>query len=219
MPFCPNSFVTYSFWDLLEILKLCSLSFWANLHPHSSASHCTMSQYIDASRILVRLGVIFLTIIWLLVAAFNSAAARFADILLDQATACLIESDSPTLYSTSRKLMSDFRKAMIIVALSSALFSVFGATLFAHPRWIREGRNALGNFFCIQFFFGVAVLSLDGYILDQMHRFRDVFAILDGRSVFPHCSIIYHGAIGQIVLGGLVVLTSLISLGYLCRVR
>jgi hypothetical protein len=174
-----------------------------------------MSQYTDASSIPLRLGVFLLTTIWLLVAAFNSATARFADVLRDQATAGLIESSNPILYDTFKKLMSDFRSAMIIVAISSALFSVFGATLFAHPRWIRERRSSVDNFFFIQFFFGVAVLSLGGYIMDQMHGFLDVFAALDDRSVGPRCSIIYHGAIGQIVFGGLVILTSLMSFGFL----
>jgi hypothetical protein len=54
-----------------------------------------MSQYTDASRILARLGVFSLTTIWLLVAAFNSDSALFADNLRDQATAGLIESDNP----------------------------------------------------------------------------------------------------------------------------
>jgi hypothetical protein len=114
--------------------------------------------------------------------------------------------------------MSDFRKAMIIVALSLALFSLFGATLFAYPRWIQEGRSALDNFFFAQFLFGVGVLALGGYIMDKMHEFLELFAAFDDRSVFPCCSIIYHGAIGQIVLGGLMILTSLISLGYPFRV-
>jgi hypothetical protein len=150
---------------------------------------------------------------------FNSATAHFADILRDQATSDLIKSDNPILYGRFRKLMSDSRKTMIIVAFSSALFSVFGGTLIARPRWIRERRSALDNFFFIQFFFGVAVLSLGGYIMDHMHGFLDIFAILDGRSVFPRCSIIYHGTIGQIVLGGLVILNSLISFGFLFRAR
>jgi hypothetical protein len=114
--------------------------------------------------------------------------------------------------------MSDLRKAMIIIALSSALFSVFGATLFAHTRWIREGRSALDNFFFIQSFFGIAVLSLGGYFMDQMHGFLDFFATFDDRSVFPLCSIVYHGAIGHIVLGSIVILASLISFGFLFRV-
>lgn len=199
-----------------EIVQLKLLTIF---HPYFPAFRYIMSQYTDASRILVRLGLFSLTSIWLLVAAFNSATARFADTLRDQATDGLIESSNPILYDTFRKLMSDFRKAMIIVALSSALFSVFGATLFVHPRWVREDRSALDNFFFIQFFFGVAVLSLGGYIMDQMHGVLDFFATFDERSVFPHCSIIYHGAIGHIVLGGLIILTSLISFGCLFRVR
>jgi hypothetical protein len=194
------------------------LKLLARLHLGFPFFNSTVSQYIDTS-LFVRLGVFSLTTIWLLVAAYNFVTARFADILRDQITAGLNESDSPILYNAFQKLMIDFRKAMAIVALSSALFSLFGLTLLAHPSQVREGRTAFDNFFLTQLLFGVVVLALGGYIMDQMHGFLDVFAAFDGRGSLPRCSIIYHGAIGQIVLGILVVLTSLISLWYLFRIR
>jgi hypothetical protein len=178
-----------------------------------------MSQYTDTSRIFVRLCVFSLTTIWLLVAAFNSVTARFADTLRDQITAGLNESDSPILYDAFRELMRDFRKAMVIVALSSALSSLFGLTLLAHPNWVREGRTVFDNFFLTQLLFGVVVLALGGYIMDQMRGFLDIFAAFDDLGSLPRCSIIYHGAIGQIVLGILVILSSLISLWYIFRIR
>jgi hypothetical protein len=113
--------------------------------------------------------------------------------------------------------MRDFRKAMVIVALSSVLFFLFGFTLLAHPSWVRDGRTAIDNFFITQLFLGVVVIALGGYIMDQMHGFLDIFAVFDDRGSLSRCSIIYHGAIGQIVLGILVILTSLISLWYLFR--
>jgi hypothetical protein len=178
-----------------------------------------MSQYTDTSRIFVRLGVFSLTTIWLLVAAFNSVTARFADTLRDQVTAGLNEFDSPILYDALRELMRDFRKAMVIVALSSVLFSLFGFTLLAYPSWVRDGTTAFDNFFITQLILGVVVLAVGGYIMDQMHGFLDIFAAIDDRGSLPRCSIVYHGAIGQIVLGILVILTSLISLWYLFRTR
>lgn len=140
-----------------------------------------MSQYIDTSRVFVRLGVFSLTTICLLVAAYNFVTARFADTLRDQITAGLNESNSPILYNAFQKLMIDFREAMVIVALSSALFSLFGLTLLAHPSWVREERTAFDNFFLTQLLFGVVVLALGGYIMDQMHGFLDVFAAFDDR--------------------------------------
>jgi hypothetical protein len=94
----------------------------------------------------------------------------------------MIESDNPILYDIFRKLICDFRKAIIIVAFSSALFSAFGATLLGHLSWIREGRNAIDDFISSRFFFGVCVLALGGYIMDQMHGFLDFFAAFDNRT-------------------------------------
>jgi uncharacterized membrane protein YidH (DUF202 family) len=77
----------------------------------------------------------------------------------------------------------------------------------------------LTTFFITQLILGVVVLAVGGYIMDQMHGFLDIFAAIDDRGSLPRCSIVYHGAIGQIVLGILVILTSLISLWYLFRTR
>jgi hypothetical protein len=68
--------------------------------------------------------------------------------LWDQAIPSLIiDTDNPILYSTFRKLIKVFHKAIIIVALSSPLFSVFGGTLLAHPSSIREGHCGLTNWY------------------------------------------------------------------------
>lgn len=56
-----------------------------------------MCELTDRYAILVRLGFLFLASLWLSLAAFNPTTAHFANMLQNQATARLVDSDNPVL--------------------------------------------------------------------------------------------------------------------------
>ncbi|KAJ6038318.1 hypothetical protein N7460_008089 [Penicillium canescens] len=85
-----------------------------------------------------RLDNVFLSITSLATASLGSATAHFATVLRDRAKFDLVIPNNASLDITFQKLMENVRQDMVIVALISALFSVFGVVLVIHPKWQQE---------------------------------------------------------------------------------
>jgi hypothetical protein len=107
--------------------------------------------------------------------------------------------------------MTNVLESMVIVALPSALFSIFGVVLVVHPRLLRENSAARLCFGCIQFALSLAVLSIGGYIANSVHGYQTLLADFDGgASHFPYYSMMYDGGIGLALYGSLVVIMTVI---------
>lgn len=89
----------------------------------------------------MRLAILFLTIVRLVFAGLNSANARFAIVLRDQARTHLINSVDAISNDTFRSLMQDVLVDVVVVALASVIFTIFGAVTAIYLRWLR-GNNA-----------------------------------------------------------------------------
>ena len=104
--------------------------------------------------------------------------------------------------------MDNVLEGMVIVALISALFSIFGIVLGTHPRWLREDCKPRFYYGYTQLAVGLIVLSLGGYVASHVHGFQTCFELFNSEGHFPYYKIIYYGAVGQAAFGSLVVIMS-----------
>lgn len=112
---------------------------------------------------------------------------------------------------TFANLMTNILVGMIVVALSSALLSIFGVVLVAHPRLLRENSVAQYYHGSIQFVLGLVVLSIGGYVADGVHGYQTLFAEFEDRPRhFPYYHVMYYGAISQAVYGSLTVIMTVV---------
>jgi hypothetical protein len=88
------------------------------------------------------LAILFLAITWLALAGLSSATVRFAVVLRDRAKSHLVNSSDSILDITFQSLMDKVVVSMVVVALVSALFSIFGFVLVIYPKWLQEDGTA-----------------------------------------------------------------------------
>jgi hypothetical protein len=166
----------------------------------------------------MRFAFLFLSITWLVLAGLSSATVRFAVILRDRAKSDLATSSDSIVDIAFQNLMDNVVVGMVIVALISALFSIFGIVLAIHPRCLREDRKYRLYYVCIQLVVGLIVLSLGGYIASHVHGSQTSFGLFDSEGHFPYYKIMYYGAIGQAAFGVLAVIMSLVPFA-ICALR
>jgi hypothetical protein len=166
----------------------------------------------------MRLAFLFLSVAWLALAGLSSATVRFAVILRDRAKSDLVTSSDSILGITFQNLMDDIVVGMVIVALISALFSIFGIVLAIHPRCLREDRKYRLYYVCTQLVVGLLVLSLAGYVASNIHGFQSSFEFFDSARHFPYYQTMYYGAVGQAAFGVLAVIMSLVTFA-VCALR
>jgi hypothetical protein len=142
------------------------------LHSEKSFLADTMPLNTSAASIRMRLAFLFLSIAWLALAGLSSATVRFAVILRDRAKSELATSSDSILDITFQNLMDNVVVGMVIVALISALFSIFGIVLAIHPRCLREDRKYRLYHVCTQLVVSFIVLSLGGYVASKVHGFQ-----------------------------------------------
>ena len=158
----------------------------------------------------MRLIVLLLTITWLALASLSSATARFAIVLRGHAKPDFITTNRAILGISFRRLMDNVLEYMVIVAVISALFSIFGIVLLVYPRLLREDRNARVYYGCIQVVLSLAVLCFGGYTASRIHGSRSTFEFFDRDSFFSYYTIIYYGAIGEATFGGILIIVTLV---------
>jgi small-conductance mechanosensitive channel len=188
------------------------------LHSEKSFFADTMPLNTSAATIRMRLAFLFLSIIWLALAGLSSATVRFAVILRDRAKSDLATSSDSMLDITFQNLMDNIVVGMVIVALISALFSIFGIALAIHPRCLRENRKYRLYYVCTQLVVGLIVLSLGGYVASNVHGFQTSFELFDIEGHFPYYKTMYYGAVGQAAFGVLAVIMSLVPFA-VCALR
>ncbi|CAG8032301.1 unnamed protein product [Penicillium nalgiovense] len=160
---------------------------------------------------------IFLTITWLALASLNSATVHSAAVLRDHAKSDLVMLSDSILVLTFQNLMDDVIDRMVIVALVSALYSIFGLILVVYPKWL-QGKCATRFYYgCIQIVVSMIVPSLGGWIASHVHGFQTSFEFLD-RGRFPYYRIMYYGSVGQAAFGSLVIIMSLVRFA-ICGLR
>ncbi|CAG7956846.1 unnamed protein product [Penicillium salamii] len=140
----------------------------------------------SAATIRMRLAFLFLSITWLALAGLNSATVRFAVILRDRAKSDLATSSNSILDITFQNLMDNVVVGMVIVALISALFSIFRIVLAIHPRCLREDRKYRLYYVCTQLVVSFVVLSLGGYVASKVHGFQTSFELFGNEENFPY---------------------------------
>ena len=168
-----------------------------------------MSLRTAATMIRMRLVIISLTITWLALASLSSAIVHFAVVLRDRAKSDLVPPTDSILDITFQNLMDNVVDGMVIAALVSALFSIFGLILVVYPKWLQENCAARFYYVCIQIVVGMIVLSLGGWIASRVHGFQTSFVFFD-RGHIPYYKIIYGGSVGQAAFGSLVVIVSFV---------
>lgn len=166
----------------------------------------------------MRLAFFLLSITWLALAGVSSATVRFAVILRDRAKSDLATSSDSMLDITFQNLMDNIVVGMVIVALISALFSIFGIALAIHPRCLQEDRKYRLYYVCTQLVVGLIVLSLGGYVASNFHGFQTSFELFDIEGRFPYYKTTYYGAVGQAAFGVLAVIMSLVPFA-VCALR
>ncbi|OQE10055.1 hypothetical protein PENFLA_c097G06750 [Penicillium flavigenum] len=166
-----------------------------------------MSLNTADTRIWMRLVILFLTITWLAVASLSSATVHFAVVLRDRAKSELVTPSDSILDITFQNLMDNVIDGMVIVALVSALFSIFGLVLVIYPKWLQENCTARFYYSYIQIVVSVIVLSLGGWIACRVHGFQTSFEFFD-RGHIPYYKIMYYGSVGEAAFGALAVIAS-----------
>ena len=164
--------------------------------------------------IRMRLVIISLAITWLALASLSSATVHFAVVLRDRAKSNLVTPTDSILDITFQNLMDDVIDGMVIAALVSALFSIFGLILVIYPKWLQESCAARFYYGCIQIIVSMIVLSLGGWIASRVHGFQISFEFFGSEDHIPYYNIMYYGSVGQAAFGSLVVIVSLCVLSY-----
>jgi hypothetical protein len=100
---------------------------------------------------------------------------------------------------------------MVIVALTSAPFSIFGIVLAIHPRCLREDRKYRLYYVCTQLLVGFIVLSLGNYVASKVHGSQTSFELFGREGHFPYYKTMYYGAVGQADFGALAVIMSFVT--------
>ena len=155
-----------------------------------------------------RFVIVFLSITSLAIASLSSATAHFATVLQDRAKFDLVTSSNASLDITFQRLMENVRQDMVIVALISALFSIFGVVLVIHPKWQQENCYLQNYYGLFQLFVGLTVLSIGAYVASRVRGFQTSFSIFDSEGHFEYYNIMYYGAVGQAAFGVLVAIVS-----------
>ena len=132
----------------------------------------------------MRLAILFLAITWLALVGLSSATVRFAVILRDRAKSDLVTSSDSNLDITFQNLMDNVIMGMVIVALASALLSIFGFVLVIYSKWLQEDCSARFYHSYIEIVVSLIVLSLGGYAASHVHGFQTAFKFLTVRATF-----------------------------------
>ena len=159
--------------------------------------------------------IISLTVTWLALASLRSATVHFAVLLRDRARSDLVTPSDSILDITFQSLMDNVVDGMVIAALVSALFSIFGFVLVVYPKWLQEKCTARFYYGCIQIVVSMIVLSLGAWIASRVHVFQASFELFD-RDQIPYYKIMYYGSIGQAASG---IFTGHFVVCALCRTR
>ena len=155
-----------------------------------------------------RFFIIFLSITSLAIASLSSATAHFATVLRDRAKFDLVTPSHASLDITFQKLMENVLQDMVIVALISTLFSIFGVVLVIHPKWQQENCYLRKYYGLFQLFVGLTVLSIGAYAASRVRGFQTAFSIFDSEGHFPYYNTMYYGAVSQAAFGVLVAIVS-----------
>jgi hypothetical protein len=161
--------------------------------------------------------IISLTITWLALAGLSSVTVHFAVLLRDRAESDLVTPSDSILDITFENLMDYIVDGMVIAALVSALFSIFGFDLVIYPKWLQENCAARFYYGCFQVVVSMIVLSLGGWIASRVHGFQTSFEFFN-RSHIPYYKVMYYGSVGQAAFGSLVIIMSLVRFG-VCGLR
>ncbi|KAJ9481648.1 hypothetical protein VN97_g11821 [Penicillium thymicola] len=124
--------------------------------------------------IRMRLVIIFLTVTWLALASLSSATVHFAVVLRGGAKSDLVIPSDSILDLAFQNPVDNVVDGMVIAALVSALFSIFGLILVVYPKWLQENCAARFYYGCIQIVVSLIVLSLGGWIASRVHGFSDI---------------------------------------------
>ncbi|OQE10637.1 hypothetical protein PENFLA_c084G10899 [Penicillium flavigenum] len=102
---------------------------------------------------------IFLAITWLALTSLSSATVHFAVLLGDRAKSDLVTPSDSIMDITFQSLMDNAVDGMVIVALISALVSIFGFVLVFYQKWLQENCAARFYYGRIQIVVSMIVLS------------------------------------------------------------
>jgi hypothetical protein len=122
--------------------------------------------------IRMRLVIISLTVTWLALASLSLATVHFAVLLRDRAKSDLVTPSDSILDITFENLMDSVVDGMVIAALVSALFSIFGFVLVTYLNWLQENCAARFYYWCFQIVVSMIVLSLAGWIASRVRGFQ-----------------------------------------------
>ena len=112
--------------------------------------------------------------------------------------------------------MDDVVDGMVIAALVSALFSIFGFVLVTYLNWLQENCAARFYYWCFEIVVSMIVLSLAGWIASHVRGFQASES--SDRYHIPYYKVMYYGSVGQAILGSLVIIMSLVRFA-VCGLR
>lgn len=171
-----------------------------------------MANFSTRYSVRLRPLVLFCAMAWLSIAGFSSVTAHFSITLRDYARSDYIRAKISLLPMSFEKIMTTVLDCMVIAAIPSALVSVFGFVLTAHPRLLQDGNATAIYFTCTQFILSVVVLFIGGYVANSIQGYQTLFEGFDVRANhLPYYGMMYYGGIGEAVFGSLVII---LSLGY-----
>ncbi|KAJ5318365.1 hypothetical protein N7476_004785 [Penicillium atrosanguineum] len=159
--------------------------------------------------IRTRLIVLFLTTAWLALAGLSSAISHFANILQDRVKSDLANANASVLDITFENLMKDVLEGMVVVALLSAMFAIFGSILVIYPSQLQENCAYGLDYGCIQVVLSLVVVCAGSYFASRVHGYQTSFEYFDRADQFPYYKIMYYGAVGEAAFGSLVVFIAL----------
>ena len=155
--------------------------------------------------IRIRLTILFLTLLSLAVASLSSASARFAVILRDRARFDYINTTDGILDNNFQSLQSQILIDTVITAVATAAFTIYGAVITVHPRWLREHESILPGYAIFQMILAFIMIGTGGYLADHVHGFQTSFEKFGANDSIPYYGIMYYGGVAQAAYGSVLV--------------
>lgn len=157
--------------------------------------------------IRIHLLILFIALTILSLTTFSSTIAHFAVIMRDYVRSGRNVPNHSMPSFMFENLMIKVLKSLLILALPSALLSLFGLVLVAYLRFLRQSGGARYSLCCIQFVESLAILFIGSYIASNIYGYPTLFAGLDDQTTrFLYYSMIYFGGIGLVIYGSMAVI-------------
>ncbi|KAJ5737365.1 uncharacterized protein N7483_002490 [Penicillium malachiteum] len=162
---------------------------------------------IPPKEVLWKRAIILLCVlIQLMVAAFSSTMAYWTTRLRRSMRFDLAASDSPTQLIASIQMANHVLAAMIMAAIVSAVFSIWGIYVAICRTSLPKSDGHCLPWGTGQCIYGLIAIVTGGYVADHVEGFQSLIATFIDVKDLPYYEIVYYGSVAQAAYGALVII-------------